>query len=78
MDTKQLMQLGARARLKELEDEKGELMKLLSGTPASAPAEGKPGRKPMSAASRKKLSARLKAYWADRKANPPVAAAKKK
>ena len=79
MDSKQLMQYGAKARLSELETEKAELLKLLGNGPTAVKVETtKSGRKPLSAQARKQLSAKLKAYWAQRKADEGPRVGKKK
>lgn len=77
MDTNTLMKLGAKARLAEIDMERGELLRILGGRPTPgkpAPKAGDKRRKPMSAAKRKALSEKLKAWHA---AHPKKAGGKK-
>lgn len=83
MDTKELIVLGARARIAELENEIAELRKIADGGArrgrraksggASAPATaadsnvGTRKRRGMSAAQRKAVSERMRKYWAARR-----------
>ena len=72
-----LARLGAEARLQAIEKERQQILRSFPGlrAGASAPAAGQSatasasrGRKPMSAAARKAVSARMKKYWAERRA----------
>jgi hypothetical protein len=69
MDLRQLAEIGARARMKELHEEMKAIRELFA-----APSEQKadlpsqePRRKPMTAAQRKAVSRRMKAYWKARR-----------
>ena len=72
-----LARLGAEARLQALEQERQQILRSFPGlraggtapsTGQSAPGSSSHGRKPMSAAARKEVSARMKKYWAERRA----------
>jgi hypothetical protein len=85
-ELRRLAQLGARARLAELDQERAYLLREFPGlrrlsavtdtSDASGTAETGPGeslkprrRRGMSAGARKAVSARMKAYWASRRAS---------
>lgn len=79
-ELRRLAQLGARARLDELERERAAILRMFpelgrggaapASTPTAAPARR---RRPLTPAERRAISERMKAYWAARR----KAAAKK-
>lgn len=79
MDMELLKRLGAKTRLVEIDREREELIKILNGRPSTTPeAKGVKRKSRMTAAGRKALSTKLKAYWAKRKAEGLTVGAKKK
>jgi hypothetical protein len=72
LNLKELARLGAKSRLTELQAEETMLRKFIGGTtttPTKAVVHDTGGpRRHMSAAARKKVSERMKAMWAERKA----------
>lgn len=78
-ELRRLAQIGAQARLAELESERANLLSVFPGlrrihpqaqAPSTAPAGAKRRRRrsKMSAAGRKAVSERMKKYWANRRA----------
>jgi len=67
----QLATMGAAARLKELDRERGTILKMFPGLrsklPVPAAALGRPSRRP-SAAARRAMSEGMRRFWAKRKA----------
>jgi hypothetical protein len=70
-----LARIGAETRLRNLEQERAQILRSFPGlkvgaaaTPAEAPEAATPRRRrQMSAAERKSVSARMKRYWAERR-----------
>lgn len=61
MDTKLLMKIGAKTRLVELDRERADLLKMLGEKNGAVKR-----RSHLSAAAKKQISLRMKAYWAER------------
>ena len=83
VDVRRLAMIGAQARLVELKTEMALLIRTFpeaadrtataSGARTAGAARRKPGRKhPMSATERQEVSARMKKYWAGRRAAKSV------
>ena len=69
---RELAELGARARLAQIDKERADLLKsfpgLLRATASAGASGGARGRRKLSEAAKKRMSAGMRKYWARRKA----------